>query len=272
MFEHDLNLSYCYQNELKFWRNQFRKKNDHIIRRLDPSTNYDCPFFVLDIFDKISEHIKYPRIIDFGCGPFSNISYFHKKKLAEVIGVDVLASKYKKLYAEFLVNEPIPLIESSGENLLNVFNQESFDFVYTQNALDHTLCPVLSWINLYKLTKIGGYIGHSHAINEAYHEKQKHLHQFNLRPENSNLILDDLSGSTISLNTGMSLSIVFESIMPVPHRDNYSYFVQIWKKTGNNLSNEILNDTIDNLTKALNKRSEWCSSLELFLLKIYRFL
>lgn len=267
MFKCNLNLSYCYQRELEFWRNQFIKKDHNTFKRLDPSVNYDCPNFIINILKKIAETSKCPKVMDFGCGPFSNISYLHKQKLAELIGVDILASKYKDFYIENSIEQPIPLLESSGENLLNVFNEESFDFVYTQNALDHTLCPALSWINLYRLTKIGGYLGHCHAINEAYHEKQDQLHQFNLRPENSNLILDDLSGSVISLNDGMGLSIAFESIMPIPNRNNYYYFVQIWKKTDNNLSNKLLIDTINSLTRAFNKRSSWCSNLELFLLE-----
>ena len=265
MIKDNLNLTYCYERELQFWHNQFINKDKNILKRLDPLINYDCPYFILDILDKIVKTTKYPKIMDFGCGPFSNISFLHKNKLAELIGVDVLASKYKNFYIKNSIEQPIPLIESSGENLLNIFDEQSFDFVYTQNALDHTLCPILSWINLYKLTKIGGYIGHCHAIDEAYHEKQDQLHQFNLRPENSNLILDDLSGTIISLNSGMKLSIVFESILPI--KDNYSYFVQIWEKTGDDLSNELLLNTINGLIKTFNKRSNWCSNLELFLLE-----
>jgi 2-polyprenyl-3-methyl-5-hydroxy-6-metoxy-1,4-benzoquinol methylase len=259
--KNNLNLTFCYQRELDFWDNQIKTRNENILKRFDQTINYNCPQFIIDIIDKIKcKKINMPKVMDFGCGPVSNLCYLHKEKLADLIGVDVLSSKYVDLYKRYNLDQPIPLVACSGENLMDLFKESSFDLVYTQNALDHTICPTLTWLNLCKLTKLGGYIGHAHAINEADHEKRDHLHQFNLRPENSNFILDDLNGNIINLNSIMGLNMVYETIIPI--KENYSYFVQIWEKTDENIPKEFLLDTINNLLKSFNKRSDWCHVLE----------
>lgn len=111
------------------------------------------------------------------------------------MGIDALADEYHEFYKRFALEPPIPLKSGSGETLGPEPTGGPFDFCFVQNALDHTACPALTWLNLFSLTKVGGFLGHCHAIDEATHEKQDQLHQYNLRPEGSGrLVMDDLHG------------------------------------------------------------------------------
>ena len=196
-----------------------------------------------------------------GCGPFSNLGYLQRTKRANIVGVDALALEYIELYKEFAIEPPIPLVAGSGETLNPDLMGGAFDFTYVQNALDHTAAPALTWLNLYRTTKIGGFLGHCHGVNEATHEKQDQLHQFNLRPEgDGEMIIDDLNGHIFSLTRGLELELHYQTLMPI--RDDYAYFIQIWRKTGEQVAPSLLSDAMENLRRAYVKRSAWAFTTE----------
>ena len=202
-----------------------------------------------------------PRIADFGCGPFSNLSYLYRNKLANLVGIDILAKEYTDLYSMLNIEHPIPLIPYAGENLNPSKVGGQCDITFVQNALDHTSSPALTWINLYKLTRTGGFLAHCHAVNEATHEKQDQLHQFDLRPsEENSLIIDNLLGNVFSLTDGLDLTLHYSHRWIV--RDDYEYFVQIYRKTGEQISAKLLENALEELRQAYVKRSQWACSLE----------
>lgn len=259
---HPENLLFAYHRELIYWTNCWREQAPAVLRRLDDALRCDCPQFAIDMVERLrAEGCTKPKVLDFGCGPFSNLCHLQRSGLADVTGVDALAEEYGQLYREFGIEPPVPLVAASGETLLDGRVQGPFDFVFVQNALDHTAAPALSWLNLYELTREGGFLGHCHGVDEATHEQQDQLHQFNLRPDDSaTLLLDDLHGYERSLVGGLDLSLEYACQIPIS--DDYDYFVQIWRKTGSGVSAELLRTVNENLRRAFVRRSRWAFTLE----------
>lgn len=262
LVRHPENLSYSYYRELLYWNNSWRDQIPAILHRLDPAVNYHCPAFVFDLIETLKrEGVGRPRLLDFGCGPFSNLCAVHKRGAAEILGIDALAEEYLELYRKFGIEPPIPLRPGSGETLSPATAGGTFDFCFVQNALDHTACPALTWLNLYAVTNVGGFLGHCHAVNEATHEKQDQLHQFNLRPEGSDaLVMDDLHGQVLRLTDGLELELHFQKQTEV--RANYVYFTQIWRKKGNAVSAAALRGALEALSRSFVKRSRWAFTME----------
>ena len=140
---------------------------------------------------------------------------------------------------------------------------EQFDIVYIGNALDHTSSPALSWLNAFKLTKVGGTIGHTHFVREATAQKQDQLHQFDLYPEGDEFWIDDLNGHRFSLTRGLPLHLT--------HRDSYLVnsmpaFMQLFVKTSDESPTpEFLAQVIEDLRRAFQHRSQWAFRLEHFI-------
>jgi SAM-dependent methyltransferase len=261
------NLTYCYRREIKYWETIWQKNDKDIQKRLDEKQLCHCPDFILNLIAIMHQELgRKPKVMDFGCGPFSNINYIYKKGLADLIGVDVLAEEYLQFYAKYGIDPPIPLISCSGESLSEK-KFGNFDLVFVQNALDHTASPFLTWFNLYKVTKTGGYIGHCHAIKEATYQNKDQLHQYDLYAENSKLMIDDLDGQNSSMTEGLSLEIVYSSqfeVAPdkITGHKRPEWFCQIYKKLGESSSPEFLLNVIENLKKSFIKRSNWAMELE----------
>lgn len=266
-----MNLVHSYSRELQYWQNVWDAKNPDILMRMDESKKFQCPDFVINVVQNLSLSLgRKPKAIDFGCGPFSNIRYINGT-MAELIGVDVLAEDYEKFYSKNNISAPIPLIKCSGERLCEKFPNENFDFTFTQNALDHTLAPILTWLNLYRITKVDGVIGHCHAIDEATYQNKDQLHQFNLTLQGSDFIIDDLEGHRSSLVDGLDLELIYMNRFEVEpdkmtRKIRPDYFCHIYKKNGKRESSEFLVNVLENLRKSLIKRSEWAIELEKILL------
>ena len=260
--KHPDNLSYAYYRNLQYWSNSWRDQNTDILRRLDLAVRCDCPPFILDLVRTLRHQLQTrPRVLDFGCGPFSNLCYLHKKQIATVVGADILAEDYLNLYEDWQLAPPIPLINAAGENLSPETLGGHFDFSYVQNALDHTEAPALTWLNLFRATKVGGYLGHCHAFDETEQGKPDPLHPFNLRPgTRSELVLHDGTGHVFSLTKGLSLEPHFETQIAI--RPGFSYFIQIWKKTGEAVEANFQADVLENLRRAFLKRSKWAFTME----------
>lgn len=261
------NLTYCYNREINYWETIWNRKDSDITKRLDENQICHCPDFILNLVVTLQQELgRKPRVMDFGCGPFSNINYLYKKGLADLIGVDVLADEYYAFYSKYGIDPPIPLVSCSGEALSDKMF-DKFDLVFVQNALDHTASPFVTWLNLYKLTKKGGYLGHCHAIKEATYQNKDQLHQYDLYAENSDLIIDDLSGQSCSLTKGLELEMFFSKqfeVEPdkVTGQSRPNWFCQIYKKTGESSSTDFLSNALENLRKSFINRSTWAMHLE----------
>lgn len=163
-----LDLPSSLYREMMFWNSAYR-------RNLQPPAAEACPTASPESDYRASlAHLctrfhqrcgRLPVLLDFGTGPFSTLRSLAESGLAEVTIVDAGTDDpgpNPRHTSSFPSN---PVITCSGENLLRVFPEESFDLVFVQDALDQSPFPPLTWLNLVRLVALGGYLGQAHAIH-----------------------------------------------------------------------------------------------------------
>jgi SAM-dependent methyltransferase len=260
------NVLHALYRELEFWTGQVSDpKICNVYERIsnDPDSISGCSPELIKIVDKLLAEGIRPRILDLGAGPFSLMYYFKRTNKADAVAVDILAREYREMLNRFKFHDIVMPEFGTGEFLDVQQHGEKFDIVYIGNALDHTSSPALSWLNAIRMTKIGGVIGHAHFVREGSAQKQDQLHQFDLYPEEDQLWLDDLKGHRFSLTRGLPLRLI--------HRDEYLVnsdmpaFAQLFVKTGEDFETpEFLGHVIEDLRRALQRRSQWAFRLEHF--------
>ena len=77
-------------------------------------------------------------LLDVGSGPFSRVPRNINGRNINITPVDPLAKKYNKIIDKSDVDYPfLKIIEGTGESLAEQFSENSFDIVFSYNALDH---------------------------------------------------------------------------------------------------------------------------------------
>jgi SAM-dependent methyltransferase len=218
--------------------------------------------FVDFISELKKKNNKKPHILDVGCGPISSLVYLKYENIAEIVGADPLANEYAKLLSRYSYKTPVKQISAFGEFLDEEFDDgEQFDIVFSRNALDHTLSPALTWYNMFKLTKIGGFIIQSHSIREATKEGYKQLHQNNLYPDkNANLEVQDQLKFDLSLTKNIGVELVDKRVNEKD--DGHGWFSSIYKKTSDDVSEHFYKDLVKQMANAYRIRSRWAFKIE----------
>ena len=166
-------------DELNFWTTWFQghglSESEDYHRRTTP----DSP---------VREHLKLlidaPEgaqvdVLDVGAGPVSIIGTKWPGREINVTAVDPLADQYNEMLDRLGVVPALRTQSGEAESLLSLFEPESFDFVYSCNALDHSHDPVLGIANMFELMKTGGKVRLEHNANEGENQRYRGLHQWN---------------------------------------------------------------------------------------------
>jgi SAM-dependent methyltransferase len=163
------------------------------------------------------------RILDVGAGPVTCLGYRLEGKALEITAVDVLAKVYARLWPRNRAAPPVRTSYADAERLTERFEPGTFDFVYSQNSLDHTLRPDLAIGQMVQVAKPGSYIVLVHAQDEAVNERYTGLHQWNF---------SERSGDFIVWNPAESINMS-ERLRPAcavrAQRKEGSVFVEILK-------------------------------------------
>lgn len=162
-----------------FWWRWIRTRGlvwpDEFKRRLDPN----CPL-IPEVAAYVRKVAAAPvRILDVGAGPVTSLGYRLEGKTLEITAVDVLAHSYERLWARGNAAPPVRTKYADAERLTQWFEPASFDFVYSQNSLDHTSRPRLAIEQMVQVAKPGCYIVLQHALDEALNQDYTGLHQWN---------------------------------------------------------------------------------------------
>jgi SAM-dependent methyltransferase len=129
------------------------------------------------------------RILDVGAGAVTSLGYRLEGRSLEITAVDVLAGTYDRLWAGRNAAPPVRTTYADAERLTQWFEPASFDFVYSQNALDHTSRPSLAIEQMVKVAKPGCYIVLDHALDEAVTEDYTGLHQWNFSERGGDFVV-----------------------------------------------------------------------------------
>jgi glycosyltransferase involved in cell wall biosynthesis len=128
-------------------------------------------------------------ILDVGAGPVTNLGYTYPGKSVAITAIDPLAKQYRRILRSASISAPVKTVPCHGEQLLDRYAAESFDFVYACNSLDHSYDPLLVIKNMLALTKKNGFVVFRHYKNEAKTGDYDGLHQWNFDIKQNDLII-----------------------------------------------------------------------------------
>jgi len=162
--------------EVLFWWDFYANPNQYLKyfkRLIKPDVQVLMP--------DISEMKSGDSILDVGSGPISGFgNRLNSGGQISVTACDPLAPVYKALLTHVVIKPYTETLFAIGERLLDRFEHNQFDAVTMNNALDHSLDPMLVLENLLAVCKIGKKVHLCHAVNEAEHEQYQWNHQWNI--------------------------------------------------------------------------------------------
>ena len=200
----------------KEWLNDKQLNKEHM-----EAINKSFPF--CHLVDKLLNATI--KVLDVGSGPVSIIGTQMPGNSIELTACDPLAEEYNSMLRAVGLDERANIQKVSGEDLSKVFKKNSFDIVFSANALDHSYAPLLCIQNMLEVCKPGGWVIIVAVENEGERENYHGLHQWNFslsnldqvslcsRNQNSKIIInDELKGiqqfKAYSVDHGNNLPII----------------------------------------------------------------
>jgi len=162
--------------ELLYWDNWFDdpRNASELAYRLDPDAPVD------EVWDRLLSALPtQARVLDVGAGPLTAIGKIFRGERIDLVASDVLAPEYNRLLANRDLKPPVRTLYAPSEELVRHLSPRTFHLVYCRNALDHASDPLQSLQEMYRLLEPGGMIYLSHYPNEADHQQNAGLHQWN---------------------------------------------------------------------------------------------
>lgn len=166
------------ESELAFWKHWLDTNGgqwpDDFIMRADPG----CP-----LQEEISRHVQAPldaplKILDVGAGPMTYVGKTFHGAPIDLVSVDALGDHYRRL--EFPSGLPLVRTQTcDSEALTAKFPENSFDVVFSRNALDHGYDPIKAVLEMIAVAKPGGIVVTLNWTNEAIRENWQGFHQWN---------------------------------------------------------------------------------------------
>jgi len=203
-------------SEVYYWDNALslgHEYDEQILRLLDPNKRIGAfPPKLLDFINELKKHASSRvKVLEVGSGPVSTLGWGVEANIIEVVAIDPLAKQYSKIMKTKTYSYPINPIVGQGEKVGELFSGESFDVIYSRNALDHSSSPAQCINSMFKVLKEGGLVYLEGFVNVGTHEDWKGLHQHNLIPENGNLVRYDKKGSATNLTNTVKLKIIYQN-------------------------------------------------------------
>ncbi|WP_405268753.1 methyltransferase domain-containing protein [Methanobrevibacter sp.] len=139
-----------HRHELKFWSKKVMEEKT--LKQISGGAPYEK--FYIDDFDLTHEDYEGKSILDIGCGPRGSLEWADMASLR--VGLDPLVNDYYKLGGGTLFHK-MHYVMGYSENM--PFEDETFDFVFSINSLDHVddLDETISEIK--RVVKVGGICG-----------------------------------------------------------------------------------------------------------------
>lgn len=143
---------------------------------------------------EVLEQVRGPQgrgleVLDVGCGPVTVLGYRSDQFDIKLTIVDPLADEYRKMYDKYQFHPPVLPQKCRGEDLNQMFADQTFDIVFSNNALDHAEDPLRILKNMCELLKQGALLYVGVFENEAEKEAYDGLHQWNFTVDDGTLFL-----------------------------------------------------------------------------------
>lgn len=173
--------------EAKFWDIIFKRKGKtwHRLDRNRTVTETLRHYLDLPITPR-SDVMSFFRILVVGSGPTSDIGYksWSDAELTLVL-TDPLAYSYRTLWKKHDLYPPADILPLMSEELNQFFNSDTFDFVYSVNAMDHAHSPLDSLHSMLSVARPCRWVVVELWENEAVSQKGWGMHQWNFNMDSS---------------------------------------------------------------------------------------
>jgi len=201
--------------EMDFWVSLASKKNkqnpEWVQNFHQRATNvHDFPADLEKYLPESQEHIK---ALDVGAGPVTQLGSKHEWRTIDLTPIDPLAEEYDKMLNEFDIEIAHPkTISCDAEDLTSKFDRNSFDFIYSRNALDHSYDPMKGIQQIIEVLKPGCVFYLWSFINEGKAGNYHGLHQWNfdLTDTHDDFVIWNQS-KNISVKSNLSDNIAIEA-------------------------------------------------------------
>ena len=175
--------------ELGFWR---RLVKEDWFRDERLNENQPIKKEIIDHLSLRKNKSKVFKIISVGSGPGSDIGFAHSQSLPiDLYLTDELADSYNNILKDAGIELKNKTLHIKGEDLSQYFPADSFDLVYSVNALDHCADPINAIKAMIEVLKPGRKLIIELWEREATTEKGHGIHQWDFYEKNSELWIQD---------------------------------------------------------------------------------
>ncbi len=119
----------------------------------------------------------------------------------QITAIDPLAEAYNNIIDAYHLTPPVRTQPCAGEALSATFPEQSFDFVYARNAIDHAVDPLVCIREMVKVAKSGCSILLVHEENVGVKEKYHGLHHWNFTVEQGDFLFSDSAQHTCNVTS-----------------------------------------------------------------------
>jgi SAM-dependent methyltransferase len=218
---HRITRSHDLPSEYQWWNEYLRRRPDICSPLLQKNA---FPAQLLSIIERLKNAGASPiRVLEVGSGPVSLLAWGVRQKLIELTAIDPLAVEYRLLLETYGFDYPVKPVRAYAEDLLTIFQENTFDIIYSGNALDHVRSPMKCIENIRRVVRPGGFLYLEGFCREGTNAKWSGLHQHDLLVENGQLLHFNRGGDRTNLTEGLGLKCIYESIVPFVNRSIGSF-------------------------------------------------
>lgn len=222
-----------FRDEIGFWALELSGRGYHpeILNRLKPhGMAADFPAVLDPLLSRVQQMPA--RVADVGSGPLSQLAYGAYTGKMVLTAIDPLAEVYADLLANRHEAATYRRLAVPAEQLAQTLGAESFDIIWTRNAIDHAQDPGQAFRSMVDALGHGGFLVMTQFSREGTAEQWHGLHQHDMYLDDQNrLILQSFTNGTLGpprcLSDDARLALV-QSSGPTPGvKDTFEI---IWQK------------------------------------------
>ncbi len=137
----------------------------------------------------LDKSLSVNRILDVGAGPLTIVNKKCPGTTLEIHAVDALGDIYDQLLRKHRITPVIRTEKLDAEALSRKYPENTFDIVYSRNAIDHAYAPLQAIREMVKVTKPGGYVILQVGVEEGTRTQWRGLHSWNFSLADHTLLL-----------------------------------------------------------------------------------
>jgi len=149
----DMTKIEAFASELAFWKSMFRiwwETGFEKVRQMQTMSLQN------ELARRLPDGCTSARILDVGAGPFTTLGKHLDGVSLHIEAVDPLAVEYNELINQYGIQTTVRTKPGDGHELTGLYAKESFDIVYSRNALDHCDDPIQVLRQMVQLIKPNG--------------------------------------------------------------------------------------------------------------------